>query len=179
MEKDESKSTGKRGNRQRERVGGTSAGWSERVSFVVSHSVYCTCWLDWEYFLWIKMVFWYSFGGMASWTFFHDSASLYLLLVVPLQLSRKCKTRHDLLFSLMVWSDADSCAIICMALNWNADFVIVKPIRNNWLVAFVFLKRWDWKVLCAYLPQPLIPASTMCVCIDMCARMSVGQSECQ
>lgn len=81
--------------------------------------------------------------------------------------------------SLKVWSDADSCAIICMALNWNADFVNVKPIRNNWLVAFVFLKRWDWKVLCTYLPQPLIPASTMCVCIDMCVRMSVGQSECQ
>lgn len=29
-----------------------------------------------------------------------------------------------------------------------------------------------------YLPQALLPASIMCACVDVCARASVGQSEC-
>lgn len=30
-----------------------------------------------------------------------------------------------------------------------------------------------------YVLQPLLPASIMCACVDVCARASVGQSECQ
>lgn len=44
---------------------------------------------------------------------------------------------------------------------------------------FFSISLWDWWVLCMYLPQPLLPASILCVCVDMCARVSVGQSECQ
>lgn len=101
--------------------------------------------------------------------------------VVQLQVFWECKTRHDLLLKIklkgLIW--CNSCAIVWLLIGMH--FRLCKRKRQSetidWL--FFFPKLWDWQVLCTYLPQPLFPASIICVCVDMCARVSVGQSECQ
>lgn len=47
------------------------------------------------------------------------------------------------------------------------------------LLFFFSLNLWHWLALSMYLLWPLLPVNILCVCVDMCVRVSVGQSECQ
>lgn len=61
------------------------------------------------------------------------------------------------------------------------DRVNFKSIRtNDWSLEFFFVFAETGWYCATYLRQSLLPTCVhMCMCADMCARVSVGQSECQ